>query len=566
MLLGLLLVLASYALVLRSAIQSGEQLQFQRAQATQEAEIARQVRLAATDLWEGHKDRAVLRLAWVLTQTPQYPAVAGTLQAALMTTTPTPSPTPITPTPTTTPTPTRDPATAYAEAEAVFRRGLWDEAITHLRHLQVLDPTYQTARVREMLYAAYLNLADTLLPTDRIEEALLFLSEAESLGPIPQDLAEEREKAIRYLRALSYWGVDWDRTIRELELLTYQTVSYRDVFSRLVQAHVMHGDIWADKDEWCPAAGEYAQAVRLLYDATVENKRLEAALLCQSATPTPLPGQVDETVAAGPIAGLTVGKLSYTILNQTNNLYDLMVVSAANPVPIRYYSHVGQPSWRSDGQALIFKSWGEDGLLTMPAGGGSATYVLGLPADYPSFSPDGNRITFATRYYADNWQVYLAPTDGATAPYYMANGHYPIWGPGGFIAYSGCSPDGAACGIWINNPDDGEPPVRLTASLLDIPTAWSADGTNIAYMSTYDGDWDIYNVHVSGAVQQLTNNDAAEGLPAWAPDGSGLAFISNRDSSWGIYLMRPDGSEQRKIINLGTQHHNWTSERISWGR
>jgi tetratricopeptide (TPR) repeat protein len=559
---GLLLVLGAYGLVVRSAIQSGQELGVERAAATRSAEIAKQIRLAATDVWNGSMELAVKRLSYVLTETPDFPAIQATYQAAIVTPSPTTTPTP---TPTSTPSATPNPQDAFGEAETAFEQGDWEVAIARLRHLQVVDPGYRADDVRQMLYTAYVSYGTELLDSGRLEEGIFYLDDAAALWPLPTEVLESRDKAIRYLRALSYWGVDWERTIEELELLTYGTIEYRDVFERLIEAHITYGDLWAAQEEWCPAEEQYGEAVRLRYDAELEEKRLDAAQLCQLATPTPMPGMITDTVPIGPIAGLTVGKLAYTVYNPTNGLYDLMVVNAASPVPIRYYSHVGQPSWSWDGGRLVFKSWGEDGLLTMPAGGGPASYVLDLSAGYPSFSPDGSRIAFSTRAYAENPQIYLAPLDGSAAPQYFATGQYPVWGPNGFLAYSGCLPDGATCGILIDNPDDGPSPVPLTGSLLDVPMSWSRDGANIAYMSPYDGDWDVYNVNVAGGVTLLTTNPSVDALPAWAPDGSGLAFLSDRDGSWGIYLMRSDGSEQRKIIDLGDQHHNWTSERISWG-
>ena len=564
-LVGLLVVLMVYALVVRSAIRSGQELRDEWTEATHSADINKQIYLAATDIWSGRKELAVQRLSWILTQTPDYPAIQATLNAAQITPTPSITPTPVTPTPTVTPTPPPDPAEVFGEAEAAFTQGNWEQTINRLRYLLVLDAGYRTTEVEQMLYEAYLSSGRQLLEEARLEEALFYLGEAAALGPLPADLEEEREKAIRYLRALGYWGVDWDRTIEELEILTYGSIAYRDVFDLLLDAHVTYGDEWADVEEWCPAATQYAEAVRLLYDAEIEQKRMEAALLCLEATPTPMPGVITDTVSVGPIAGLSVGKLAYTIYNPTNGLYDLMVVNSADPTPIRYYSHVGQPSWRNDGGALIFKSWAEDGLLTMPAGGGTATYVLRYAASYPSFSPDGSRIAFSTLSFSDHWQIYTAPLDGSTDVSFVANGQYPLWGPNGFIVYSGCNLDASSCGIWVDNPDDDQLPVQLTASLADVPMSWSSDGANIAYMSTYDGDWEIYNVNTAGGVTLLTDNNAVDALPAWAPDGSGLAFISNRSGSWGLYLMRPDGSEQRQIIDLGSQHHNWTSERLSWG-
>ncbi len=561
-LVGLLAVLLAYTLVVRNAIESGQQMGQATAEAARATEISKQIALAATDIADGRNELALQRLAYVLTQTPDYPSIQATYAAANITPSPTVTPTP---TPTVTPTPSPAPQDAFAEAEAAFQQGDWASTITKLRYLKVLDPTYRVADVRQMLYQAYLNLGTDLLETDRLEEAIYYLDSAELLWPLPADVEDERSKAMRYLRALSYWGVDWERAIEELQVLTYGTIGYRDVFARLIQAHITYGETWAAIEEWCPAAQQYAEAVRLRYDASVEEERLEAAKLCMAATPTPVPGIITDTVPIGPIAGLNMGKLAYTVFNPTNGLYDLMVVNAADPVPIRYFSHVGQPSWRADGGALIFKSWGEDGLITMPAGGGAANYVLDFSASYPSFSPDGSRMAFATKAYTGDWQIYIAPLDGSSTPKFLAKGQYPIWGPAGYIAYSSCSSDGTVCGIWVDNPDDGAPAVQLTASLLDIPMSWSTDGFNLAYMSTYDGDWDVYNVNTAGGVVLLTTNSSVDALPAWAPDGSGLAFISDRDGSWGIYIMKPDGSEQRKIIDLGAQHHNWTSERLSWG-
>ena len=48
-------------------------------------------------------------------------------------------------------------------------------------------------------------------------------------------------------------------------------------------------------------------------------------------------------------------------------------------------------------------------------------------------------------------------------------------------------------------------------------------------------------------LRDLTRNLAQDGQPAWSPDGSKIAFVSTRDGNAEIYVMRADGSGQRRL-------------------
>jgi TolB protein len=47
----------------------------------------------------------------------------------------------------------------------------------------------------------------------------------------------------------------------------------------------------------------------------------------------------------------------------------------------------------------------------------------------------------------------------------------------------------------------------------------------------------------------LSNNPAEDWAPTWSPDGSQIAFQSNRDGNWEIYVMNADGSNQTNVTN-----------------
>lgn len=86
----------------------------------------------------------------------------------------------------------------------------------------------------------------------------------------------------------------------------------------------------------------------------------------------------------------------------------------------------------------------------------------------------------------------------------------------------------------------------------DSDTAPDGFQAKVTFMSSRDGNWEIYTVNADGsALKRLTNNSAEDGLPTWSPDGKSIAFVSTRGGSWAIWAMNSDGSNQRKLFDLG---------------
>lgn len=453
----------------------------------------------------------------------------------------------------------------FAEAQARFEGGDWTGALESLNHLWGLDPTYQAEEVAQMRRTCFLELSRQTLAADNLEMALYYLDQAAVFGPLPPELEEERQLAARYMSALNMLGVNWDLAIERFAELYSTHPNYRDVFERLVQAHIDWADSSAARQDWCPAETQYTEALRLRIDSEIETKRAEAAQLCLTATPTPLPGTISGTLSPPqyqPIEGFNVGRLAYTAYNPDSGLYDLYARYADGRL-IRVSAGASQPAWRWDGSLLAYRN-GVGIQAIFPEEGIPLTLVENPSAAWPTWSPDGARLAYALPE-ADGWRIYIVPADGSAPPQPLTQGWSPLWGPNGAFVFSGCLVEGQVRGICAIDPNDPNArPVPLTADQRDTPVAWSPDGSWILYMSPFDGDWDVYRLHVQGSVAQITTDPAADGAPAWSPDGSVIAFVSNRGGSWGIYLVSPEGGNPRKIIDLGENYPEVGGQRLSW--
>lgn len=83
---------------------------------------------------------------------------------------------------------------------------------------------------------------------------------------------------------------------------------------------------------------------------------------------------------------------------------------------------------------------------------------------------------------------------------------------------------------------------------VDLPRfpSISPDGSTVVF--SWRGD--LWKVPIAGgAAVRLTSHPAMDGASAWSLDGSLIAFESDRDGFRNVYLMRPDGSELRQLTH-----------------
>jgi Tol biopolymer transport system component len=101
---------------------------------------------------------------------------------------------------------------------------------------------------------------------------------------------------------------------------------------------------------------------------------------------------------------------------------------------------------------------------------------------------------------------------------------------------------GTASPLWIVNTDGTGLHQLTTDGANDFRPTWSRGGSEIAFVSTRDGNAEIYIMNADGTSQQnITNDPADDNSPSWSPVGNVILFSSDRDSVAGtqVYSILP---------------------------
>jgi tetratricopeptide (TPR) repeat protein len=446
------------------------------------------------------------------------------------------------------PTPTTS-AVVVNVAQQLYQTGLdayqkkdWQKAIELLSQVRSINATYEQDKIAQMVYDAALTYGLELAQADRLEEAIAYLDQAAYIKPLPANAEAEAQYARMYITARDYWNVNWEKAIESFGELYKIGPGYRDTFARYVEAYIQYGDERMRAGDPCSAQTQYEAALKLRPEAKLQEQADKSKQDCLTAPPS-------ITGTNQTLAGLYAGRIAYPVFD-TNGARILAANAGDQKI---YTAAIGdQPEWQRNGGKFTHRVAGSGANVI---DNGASVSVAPAGAEFPTFSPDGSRVIYALQ-----GQLYIMNADGSGSPSELGAGSAPAWGPKGLLAYSGC--DGGGCGIMIRNPDNADPPQRLTGSPNDIPTSWSPDGFNISYYSNVSGSYDLFFVNTAGGVQQVTKNAGNNIGGGWGPDGAHVAFLSDRDGTWSLYIAKYDGTEATKIA-IAPQG-DVSRQRVSW--
>ena len=111
--------------------------------------------------------------------------------------------------------------------------------------------------------------------------------------------------------------------------------------------------------------------------------------------------------------------------------------------------------------------------------------------------------------------------------------------------------------------------LKLPQNMVRIKeVAWSADGHHLAFAA--DAALPTRDIYVVNAdyvpndegigLRQLTQHPGEDRTPAWSPNGRQIAFYSTRNESGGIFLMEADGKNITELTKNGENTPSWSPD------
>jgi serine/threonine-protein kinase len=151
------------------------------------------------------------------------------------------------------------------------------------------------------------------------------------------------------------------------------------------------------------------------------------------------------------------------------------------------------------------------------------------PHLHPQLSPDGALVALHSG--PDIWVHDIRRGSMTRLPLKRAASH-PTWSADGRNLVFRLQPDDSAPGLFRQSSDGSGTATRLTTG-PHLPSSWSKDGRNIAFVS----DYDLWTVSLEDSrIERVTETPFLEMYPSFSPDGKWLLYSSTESGREEVYI------------------------------
>jgi hypothetical protein len=173
---------------------------------------------------------------------------------------------------------------------------------------------------------------------------------------------------------------------------------------------------------------------------------------------------------------------------------------------------------------------------------------------YPRLSPDGRRLAVVIRSSREKSHIWTMDVANGTFQRLTTEGSnlFPVWTPDGNRITFASDRNGQWCIYWV--PADGSAPPELLrqAENPEVPNAWSSDGVSLIFTEfspeTGPDIW-ILSLDSARSVRPFLRSPYAEWGGAFSPDRRWLAYTSNDSGLTQVYVQPFPGPGERFQIS-----------------
>ena len=444
------------------------------------------------------------------------------------------------------PTPVGEPGDFWRAGEEAFAARDWRSAADAYTLVRRIDPQYEPTRLAAHLFESRVGLAAEALAAGELAKAFSELDQALQLRP-------EATAVVRVQRALD-------------ERIDLPEANAGPAQRNLWRALLLLADEFAAQGRPCTAAAQLEAALAVLPSAGPETPLAQIQAACADA---------DALQQLQPALAAAGGKILYS--TQEGSRYNIYAAPARQNSPSSLLIADGaQVGARLGSPRLAFHSTAAPGiaLFDLQAAFGPGDWAGRLTETAedardapPSWSPDTTQIVYSSaRTGAGRPRIYVR-TLSSGEEIDLGLGKDPAWEPGGNrIVYNGFDELGENPGLYRIEAT-GQGRVQLTDNGNDVRPVWAPDGRSVVFMSTRDGDMELYRLSlVDGSLLQLTDDPAQDGLPAVSPDSNLVVFASDRGGSWRLYVTPLQGGPTIWLLDIRGVLTNWLEHSLQWTR